>query len=141
MLALGQAGAGDDAVGLVVAAALGERGVPVQRGDATALVELLGEADRVILVDAVRGPQPGRVRHLAEADLAGGLRPVSSHAMEVPQAIALARVLQPNIARLDIVGIEIGPPGYADTLSPPVQAAVVRAVDLVLALLAEPRHA
>ncbi len=133
VLALGSAGGGDDAVGLQVGALI----TGAQRGDATALVDLLAEHALVVLIDAVIGPEPGRVRELTEADLDGELRPVSSHAVSVPQAVQLARVLHPGGGRLAIVGVEIAPPAPGASLSPPVAAAIPRAVAAVTRILKE----
>ena len=132
IVGIGATASGDDGVGLVVVQRLRERGVDARVVDPTQLVEVLGEPGRVVLVDAVRGEQPGRVHRLAEGDLDGALRPVSSHAMSVPHAVGLARVLAPDGAELVIVGVEIGPPTPGIGLSAPVEAAVDAAVAEVL---------
>lgn len=133
VLALGSPGGGDDAVGLAVADQL----PGARRGDATALVELLAEHELVVLVDAVLGSRPGRVRVLREADLDGPVQAVSSHAVSVPQAVALARVLYPRAGQLVVVGVEIAPPAPGAGLSPAVAAAVPEAAATVTRLLQE----
>jgi len=124
ILGLGQRGGGDDGVGLAVVEALRAQGVRARGGDPTELVEALGAFERVVLVDAVLGEHPGRVHVLSEDQLGGDLRPVSSHAMSVPQAVGLARTLQPDGAELVIVGVEIEPPRPGMGLSEAVAAAV-----------------
>lgn len=123
ILGMGQLGGGDDGVGLAVIDALRLQGVPASYGDPTRLVEALGACERVVLVDALLGEEPGRVRVLREDQLSGA-RPVSSHAMSVPQAVGLARALEPDGAELVIVGVEIFPPRPGMGLSEAVAAAV-----------------
>jgi hydrogenase maturation protease len=135
---MGSLGGGDDGVGPAVLEALRPAGVDAVWGDPSRLVEALMEPGRVVLVDAVRGPTPGRVHVLREDQLAGPLCPVSSHAMSVPQAVGLARVLAPDGAVLVVVAVEIAPPSPGVGLSPLVQAAVPHAVAAVLAALEEP---
>lgn len=136
VLALGSSG-GDDAVGLAVA----DQVEGALRGDATALVELLAEHELVVLVDALLGAEPGRVRVLEEADLDGPVQAVSSHAISVPQAVQLARVLHPRAGRLIIVGVEIAPPQPGAKLSLRVGAAVPEAAATVRRILEEHSHA
>ena len=141
ILVLGQAGGGDDAIGLRVGQALRDRGHRVQEAGPEDLIEALAQAPRLILVDAVRGDRPGAVHHLREEALAAAPRAVSSHALSVPEALGLARVLHPQAGAVDIVGVEIGPPTPFASPSAEVLAAIPAAVALVEVLLQEPCHA
>lgn len=136
----GGASGGDDAVGLVVAAELAARGVEASRTqDAAALVELALDVDLLVVVDAVVGlGAPGRVVGLTEDDLGPALQAVSTHAVSLPAALAFARLLYPDrvAPAVRIVGVAIDAPrGPAEGLSPPVAAAVSRAVEAVITLL------
>jgi hydrogenase maturation protease len=141
VLGLGEPSAGDDGIGHAVVEALRGRldahaTVSTAR-DASALIDALLGDQPVILVDAlVDAAPPGTVRMLTEADLDGPGQVFSTHAMTVPQAVGVARALGAT-AHLQIVAIVVPPPvGLRDTLSPPVAAAVPRAADAVLVLLA-----
>ncbi len=145
IVALGQRAAGDDAVGLAVLDALRRAALPpgtelVEAAEATALVDLLVTDRPVVVVDAVVGP--GRIGEVLALD-AGALatstdRPVSTHGVDVAQALALARVLSPETAArsIAIVAVRIAPPArFTHGLSDAVAAAVPRAVSTVLACL------
>ena len=127
---------GDDAVGIAVAERLA--------GTLPADVEILArdrpgldlaldlrDADAVVIVDAVRageGP-PGSVCRVAPDRLASR-RELSSHALGVADALALAKALGTLPPRLGIVGIEAGT-ARGDALSSAVAAALPRACDEV----------
>jgi hydrogenase maturation protease len=140
VVGLGTAYGGDDAVGLVVAERLRALRLPALTvPDASALVALLGTRRRVVLVDAVVGAgAPGEVIHLAGEEIARETRvkPVSSHALGVADAIAMARALDEGCASdVHLVGIIIDAPrAPATSLSAPVATAVDRAVALARAL-------
>lgn len=132
IVGLGQEAAGDDGVGLEVARRLRAEGLEVALArDAADLVSLLETDAEVIVLDAVAGGgPPGTVLRLDEAALDQGPRPVSSHAMSVAQAIALARTLHgPRCApAVHLVGVAIARPcALAPGLSPVVAAAVEEA--------------
>ena len=147
VVGLGSLSGGDDAVGIAVIAALREAGAGADLlaiRDASALIDLLAAGDRVVLVDAVVGlGPPGTVSVLAEADLDGAAKPVSTHALSVPGAVSLARTLYGAVPRLDLVGVTIDlPRGPQLELSPAVAAAIPAAVAAVRRLIAqEPDHA
>jgi hydrogenase maturation protease len=106
--------------------------------DPTEIVELLAGAAPVVLVDAVLGTPPGDVLELLPEQLAApSARPVSSHVVDLLQAIELARVLNdPPATVMRIVAIAIGRPRrHGAGLSPPVAAAVARAAERVRALV------
>ncbi|HEU4729411.1 MAG TPA: hydrogenase maturation protease [Kofleriaceae bacterium] len=139
VVGIGQAAAGDDGVGLVVAEALAARGFETrQAADASVLLPLLEAARRVVLVDAVvGGGAPGSVSRLAPAQLASGPTPLSSHGLGVAEALELARTLYGEAAgsRVDIVGVAIArPSGPAFGLSAEVAAAVEPAAALAAML-------
>ncbi len=139
VLGIGQAAAGDDAIGLVVARALAARGVTVRESaDASVLLALLEDGQRVVVVDAVvGGGAPGSVMRLDASALAAGPPPLSSHGIGVAEAIELARTLYGDraVSRLEIVGVAIDrPSSSAIGLSAAVAAAVEAAAALAAAL-------
>jgi hydrogenase maturation protease len=144
VIALGQAAAGDDGVGLAVLEALRRERLPpdvelLHAAEDSALVTLLATPAPVVLVDAVLGGLPGEVIELVPEELdASGFRPVSTHGLGAARAIALARTLAPDAVSpaIRIVGITIALPArYVQVLSPAVAAAVPRAVARVQALV------
>jgi hydrogenase maturation protease len=140
VVGIGQAMAGDDGVGLVVARALAARGVVVREtADASLLLSLLGDGRKVVVVDAVvGGGAPGSVMRLDPHALAAGPTPLSSHGVGVAEAIELARTLYGDraVSRVEIVGVAIDPPaGVGVGLSPAVAAAVEPAATLVASLV------
>jgi hydrogenase maturation protease len=144
VIALGQAAAGDDGVGLAVLERLRERGTPegvelVRAPDDSALVTLLETPAAVVMLDAILGTPPGEVLELSPAELAHRTaRALSTHGMGVPEAVALARVLAPDAVSpsIRVVAVTIEKPAhYAPQLSAAVAAAVPRAVERVLALV------
>lgn len=133
---------GDDAVGLHVARRLaaaplpeGVRVLARERAGIDLALDLR-EAEVAVIVDALRaGGRPGQVRRLPPAALARSAA-TSTHGLGVADALALAEALGTGPARVGIVGVEIGTL-RAETLSPPVAAAVEPACAEVRALLAE----
>jgi hydrogenase maturation protease len=105
---------GDDAAGLVAARGLaaapppGCEGVAADRPGA-GLIELLDDATAVIIIDAVRSDAaPGAILDLDLGEVGSiGERLVSSHAIGVAAAIALAARLGRAPARGRLIGIEI----------------------------------
>ncbi len=141
VLGLGQHAAGDDGVGLAVAAAAQAAGLEAEAlGDPLGLLDRLGGCGPLVIVDAVAGLTPGLVRWLEERDLAAVVR-VSSHGVGLAEALALARHLaagEDATAEVRILGIGIGPPpapGSGTGLSPAVAAAIPVAVDAIRRLL------
>ena len=144
IIGLGQAAAGDDAVGLAVLEWLREHGVPegvelVRAAEESALIPLLETPAAVVLVDAVLGTPPGEIRELTPEQIAtAGLLPLSTHGMGVPQALQLAQILAPDAVSpsIRIVAVTISRPGrYEQQLSRAVAAAVPRAAERILALV------
>jgi hydrogenase maturation protease len=143
VIALGQAAAGDDGVGLAVLDELRAAPLPddvelVRAADASALVDLLAGVRSAIVVDAVVGEHAGAVRELAPAELAArAALPVSTHGLDVSQAIELARILHDGAApEVRIVGVVIERPRRLGTgLSPSAAAAVPAAAARIRELL------
>lgn len=139
VIGVGNAFRGDDAVGLVVARRLRERGVEAleQEGEPVALLEAFADRDAVVLVDAVRsGAAPGTVHRVDVSNAAlpaelGGAS--STHLLGVGEAIELARALARLPARVVVFGVEGERFDAGDELSPAVAAAVEPVVDAVLA--------
>jgi len=130
---------GDDGAGLVVSrhlGALGLEGVRVLEveGDGTAVMAAWKGADAVILVDAVySGAAPGTV-HRLEAHarpVPGSFFHRSTHAINVADAIELARSLGELPPRLVVYGIEGKSFEAGAGLSPEVEKAVQEVVDAV----------
>jgi hydrogenase maturation protease len=98
--------------------------------DVLSIVDDWRGEDLAILIDAVQsGAPPGTVH---EIDATGRLSaPIPAHAsthdLELPHAIELARRLDRLPAKLIVVGIEGHRFDYGDELSPAVAAAVPRA--------------
>lgn len=112
---------------------------------------LLAPYAAAILVDATsRGGAPGTLYVIDPSPAAGLPAPASAdapvaHGLHPARAIALAQSMGPVIAELRLVGCEPETLGDEDEplmeLSPPVAAAVERAVVLIEALIAELRGA
>ena len=110
--------------------------------DPLQLIELLGELDRAILIDAVVGnAEPGRILSLNPNDLPTmGISPVSSHTLDLTQVLALAQLFAtPTVAtEIQLIGIAIEPPErHVIGLSPSIRAAVPKATAVILKMLAE----
>lgn len=131
---------GDDRVGWDLVEALRGRipaGVDLLALDrpGAALVNWMEGVEWLTLVDAWLAPgELGRFRAVEPATLASADAPWNSHALDLHGAIALARILGLEPARLDIYGIAIGHPSGADR-SPLVTAAVCRLAEHIAAAL------
>ena len=143
VVGVGNAWAGDDAAGVLVARLVRERApgsvsVLEHEGEPTALLDRWAGARLAIVVDATfGGGTPGEVRVLdaTRAPLPATFTGTSTHAFGLAAAIELARTMRRLPERLVVVGIEGerfeagARPGAA------VTAAVERAADQVLALV------
>jgi len=152
VVGIGNPERGDDGVGPQVsdrvservrALAPGEVEVASLRGDLFGLLDCWGEADTVVLVDAMRaGAAPGTVRRIAlgegeaggaAADLGAALASfASSHSVDLAQALALAESLDRLPPRLVLYGIEAAHFEMGRGLSPAVAAAVEGVVARIL---------
>jgi hydrogenase maturation protease len=147
VVGVGNAYRGDDAAGLMVARqvrdALGDVRLPGPRveirelgADGMELLEIWNGARAAVIVDAMNSGAPaGTVRRF---DAAGAPLPsacfgvTSTHALDVPGAIELGRVLGRLPRSLVVIGIEGRRFGAGDTLSPELEAAVPIAARAVL---------
>jgi len=114
-------------------------------GEPSALISLLENATRVIIVDAaINAGIPGTVHVVRPEDIdQNPLFSMSTHGMSVGQAIALARVLAPELVCPDILLVAIAaqkPQGVVLGLSAEVSAAIERAAETVRTLAIETRE-
>ncbi len=142
IVGVGQPFAGDDGVGIAVARKLRDEGLCAREAtDASVVLDLLAEGSRVVIVDAVvGGGAPGDVLRLQADSLADGVRPLSSHGVNVVDALSLARALYGEEAarRVALVGVVIERPGViTEGLSPAVEGAIEPAAKLARALVEE----
>jgi hydrogenase maturation protease len=130
---------GDDAVGLMVARRLrrklaGEAVILEEDGDGAHLVESWKGFNETILVDAVRsGAQPGQI-HRFEANksqLPMGMIQCSTHGFSIPQAIELASAMNQLPSKLIIYGIEGKCFDQGEGISPNVEHAARKLVNLL----------
>jgi len=145
---VGQRAAGDDGAGPAVIDVLRGEGETSALGlhevrEPSALLPLLEEVDRVIVIDAALtdAHEPGDLLLLSPEEIdTHALAPVSTHGMSVGQAIALARVLSPEAVCRDIRLVAIvaeRPRGLVFGLSEKVAAAIFRAAEVVRKIAAE----
>ena len=108
---------GDDQAGWMVVDALRARGVQTGREividkldrPGAALLTLIEQADRAILIDAMQGNgQPGTIRRFDQQNWPAYRGGLSSHGFGVLDALMLGRELGSLPPRVDLYGIEIG---------------------------------
>ena len=129
----------DDGVGPAVAAELIGRDLDGLRvitcaAETAALLDAWDGAALAVLVDAVLGGEPGRVRRCSLDYLADAV-PVSSHDLSVRQAYDLGRALGRAPQSVLVVTVDVADTGHGQGLSPAVQAALPDAVRAVLAIV------
>lgn len=142
----------DDAVGLHVArqvrAALGDREdveVVEEACGGLRLMERMVGFDRAILIDAIRsGRPPGTVLTLDPREMPTQ-HSASAHDVNLPTALALGRrtgARLPADDRLSVIAVEADDvETFGETMTDPVEAAVPRAAERVLAELDREREA
>jgi hydrogenase maturation protease len=144
VVGVGNAWAGDDAAGLLVAGIVRDRapaGVAVveHEGEPTALLDTWDGARLAVVVDATcGGGAPGSV-HVMDATrepLPARLTGSSTHAYGLAEAIELARALGRLPARLVVVGIEGERFEAGSSPGAAVSGALARAAEHVLELVA-----
>lgn len=150
---------GDDGVGPWVASELLSRlgtntpGVRIwaECQEPLRLLELWTAPTTVLLIDAVRsGTPPGTLlcvrlptrrrpapKHWGRSQTEIGVRG-SSHALGLAAAIALGQTLRQMPAQLLVYGIQIGSDAPGPSLTPAVQRAAQRLVEMLLPLLPRP---
>lgn len=143
VIGLGNELAGDDGVGIAVVKRLEDQGdFPpgvklLEAGiPGLSLVELMLGARCAILVDSfLDGGQPGTVRRFTENELPPvGYAAGQSHGIGLREALAFARGVLPERFPREVVVIGVAierPQRWTRGLTPPVEAAVDRAVELV----------
>ena len=142
VIGVGNAWAGDDAAGLLVARMVRDRapaGVAVieHEGEPTALVDAWDGAALAIVVDAtLGGGRVGEVRVIdaTHAPLPASFTGTSTHAFGLGEAIELARALGRLPSRLVVVGIEGNSFEAGAATGAAVTAALQPAAEQVLAL-------
>ena len=143
VIGVGNAWAGDDAAGLLVARMVRARvpaGVKVieHEGEPTALLDEWPGAALAVVVDATSGGgRPGEVRLMdaTDAPLPAHFTGTSTHAFGLAEAIELGRALGRLPERLLVVGVEGARFEAGAEPSAAVGAALDAAADEVLSLL------
>jgi len=144
IIGLGNEHRGDDGSGLHVARALksrlaGRARVEECTTEGIALLELWRDADRVLVIDAVRsGAVPGTIHRFEVGDgFSPGVRPVTStHGLSLVEAVALGRGLGCLPRELVIYGIEADIVTIGDGLTGPVARAVEETTERIVGELA-----
>ena len=119
----------DDAIGLIAARRLRERGVPAEEheGDVTTLMDLWKRADGLVLIDGVTsGAAPGTV-HRLDVSVSPLNREVfknSTHALSLADAVELSRTLGTLPARVYVFGVEVRDVSAGVGVSPDVERAL-----------------
>lgn len=140
VLGLGNPDRGDDGVGALVARELGSRlpsdvVVKIRSGDLLSLIEDWDRFDAVVCIDAAEpSGVDGRICRLDlnSTELPMNLRPGSSHAWGLPEAIALGRALQMAPRQIVIYAIEGNSFDGGAALTPAVAAAAHAVADRVV---------
>ena len=139
----------DDGVGILVVRAAETRcqqdGVTFAEASVGGLrlLDCLAGYERVIIVDAIqtRDGRPGDLHRLHPNDLPATTHSGSTHDLSLPGALALGRgvgLALPADRAIAIIAIEVEDVlTFGETCTPAVAAAIPRAVEAVLAELAE----
>jgi hydrogenase maturation protease len=148
LLGLGNPIVSDDSVGLKVSTILKEKlsgrdGVEVSEDywGGLRLMERLIGYDRAIVIDAIcTGSPPGTLHRLTPADI-GTQRSASAHDVNLATALEFGRqagVSLPANERIILVGIEAeNVLDFSEHCTPDVEAAIPKAVEMVLEILEE----
>ena len=146
MLGLGNPILGDDSVGLKIAQEIARKvhdpAVEVAESmvSGLGLLDYLVDRDRVVLVDAIqtKDGRPGTVYRLKLEDLNILRHTASPHDTNLPTVMDLARQWHLSLpGELDIIAVEIPPDcsTFTEQCSPAIEAAIPRAVDMVMSIL------
>ena len=147
VLGIGNPIIGDDGVGFRVIEVL--EGTPPP-GDVVltasdvsgfAILDHIMDCDEVVIVDAIQtvNGKPGDVYRLDLDDFRVTKHTPSAHDVDLPTALEIGKILKMKLpGKISIVAIEI-PDAYefSNDLTPPVQAAVPVAVQMIRDILAE----
>ena len=128
----------DEGVGVHAVRALEGRELPpgvevIDGGTATMeLLPVFQEAERIIVIDALRGgAQPGTIYRLSPDDLMGETeRPLSLHQVGLLEVLGMARQLGGDPAVV-IIGVEPKKISWGMELTPEVEARLPRVIDAV----------
>ena len=129
----------DDAVGLKIADSLSNLEIAncnIQRssGEGIALINLWEDYENVILIDAVKsGSKNGTIHKidLSKEDLQPEYFQTSSHLFALPEAVQLAKTLNKLPNTMLVYGIEGTNFDYGIELSPEVQKAKTKLIQLI----------
>jgi hydrogenase maturation protease len=140
LIGMGNAYRSDDAAGLIAARRIREQApehcaIIEHTGEGAALMELWKDADRVIVIDAMRsGAAPGNVSRFDATlrPLPATMRQDSTHAFSLPEAVELSRTLQQLPRQLIVYGIEAQSFEAGTNLSPALELAIPAVVKRVL---------
>jgi hydrogenase maturation protease len=127
----------DDAIGLIAARRLRERGVPAEEheGDLATLMDRWKRADGLILIDAVTsGGVPGTLHRLdvSTSPLNREVFKNSTHALGLADAVELSRTLGTLPARVYVFGVEVKDVSAGVGVSPEVERALPVLLEEVL---------
>lgn len=133
----------DDGIGPAAARELEKYALPgvliaVCDGDPAGLLQAWDGADLAVVIDAIRCEPgtPGRIRRTTVDALCATTTATSSHALGVPDAFRLGRVLGRLPRELVVIAVEAARLDLGAGLSEPVAAALPLVVDAVRAELA-----
>ena len=129
----------DDAVGLVAVRELktdssGNITSLESSGEATSLLQMWGDADVAVIIDAVKsGKPPGTIHRIdtATAPIPDAMTAFSSHSLGVTEAIALQKELRGVLPRIILYGIEGVRFELGGNLSEPVSRSIPRLIAMV----------
>ena len=147
VLVCGSPDRGDDGVAVAAAAMIRDQlpdGVRMRTVGQLDIDDLLAvpAAVGVVIVDAASGLRPGQIVDLPLTGLIGRperLRPRSSHAVGLPEVVALAELIQGRPVHGRIVAVGAVEFGLGSALSRPVAAAMPGLVLAILGAIAEIR--
>jgi hydrogenase maturation protease len=107
-----------------------------------ALLDTLSNRDKVIVIDAVKGNNaPGTLYRLAPGDMSTGKGTLTSvHQIGLLDALAHMECLGDAPTEVVVYGVEPKELDWGMELTPEVEAAIPRVVQLVLAELAKPAN-
>jgi hydrogenase maturation protease len=133
----------DDGIGPTVATQVEKLGLAgvlttVCDGEPTALLDTWDGADLAVVVDAVlcEPSSPGRVRRTTADALGEFTTATSSHALGIPDALPLGKVLDRLPRELVVIAVEAACLDLGVGLSEPVTAALPHVMQTILAELA-----
>lgn len=134
----------DDGIGPAVAAAVEQRRPPGVRvlscaGEMTQIMDGWEGAEVAVVIDAAIGGAAGEVRCCGLDDFVDAT-PFSSHELSLRNTFELADALDRAPHSVVVVTVGVTDTGHGEGLSPPVAAALDRAVDVVLQILIDHRQ-